>query len=298
MTTTAPTQTAENLINNSLIDSKALNQKECWTNTQVQFATQAGPAFLQPGQYYPLWVRSRHGWRVRENIEIKTYSAYVYGGRYLVKGGGSKLSSHPTIKEWDGAPFTGARSALRYPGGYRSIKPGACPSIYANNENFILTEFSAYNFHSKFAKSSLLEGHALDIVVLAEHTGKTLPKWDATPVWDVMTHKTCCARILPLPVITSNEEEIVLNDKKFNNWQNAVIEFCDFFDLQEIGISIKIPPDLDDIKDYISNEAPKEVYRCAFEKGDLGYEVMDPGIYERMLPFQRGKLVKDLLIGL
>jgi len=267
-------------------------QQECWANFGVSFHTQRGQAHLQAGQFLPIWELRSGRWQYRTPAQISIVSAFVMNSRYMIRGGDAKLSSHPEVNEWEGAsPVKGQSSELRQPGGVRRLNPSNLPVIATNASNYESRATTARAFHDHFGKSALYEGCPLVLACRADVT----PEVDIgrnIPMLDLIRQDTISGYVLPLPIVASNEEEVVLKDYP-QNWIKAAIEFLDLYSITEVGIWYKTQGD--DIVDTVSSARPKEVYRNAINKKDLGFSTLDPDLYERMLPFATGKLDLDML---
>jgi hypothetical protein len=99
---------------------------------------------------------------------------------------------------------------------------------------------------------------------------------------------------LPIPMISSNEEEVVLKDYP-QNWTSALLNMLDYLGVTEVGVMYKAQGD--DLIEDISSDRPQEVYRNALVKGDLGFSTLDPDLYERMLPLATGRFDAELMVA-
>lgn len=270
-------------------------QQECWANFSGTFMTSEGPAYLQPGQFIPIWRRSKNNnWQAKTPFTLSVISAFVMDGRYMIRGGDNKLGSHPKITDWDeGLPITGQAAELRFPGGIRRINPSNQPTLITNGQNFENRNMTARAFHDNFGSAPLYEGWPIEIVCRADLAHHAIP-YPAHVMYDILRSEATAGYELPFPIITSNEEEIVLKNYS-DNWTEALNQFCELYGIQEIGVLYKISPGTDTIIEDISTVRPKEVYRNALVKGDLGFSTLDPHLYERMLPFSTGKLDVEFL---
>lgn len=300
-TTTTTKKTYETICRNnaSVLDHAALKsgekaQQECWAVFSGMFRTRNGPAYLQPGQFLPIWEHNKGGWQARTPFTLSVASSFVLDGRYMIRGGDTKLGSHPKIVDWDnGSPVTGQAGELRFPGGIRRIQPGNQPTLVANGTNFEKRSLTARAFHDNFGSASLYEGCPIEIVCRADAAADGLPV-KAMVMQDVIRNEAIPGYLLPLPIIASNEEEVVLKDYP-EEWSNAMTQLLDLYGITEIGVLYKTPPGSDEICEDISRDRPNEVYRNVLAKGDLGFSTLDPGLYERMLPFSTGKLDVEFL---
>ena len=270
-------------------------QQECWAVFSGTFMTSDGPAYLQPGQFIPIWRRSKsNNWQAKTPFTLTVISAFVMDGRYMIRGGDNKLGSHPKITDWDeGLPITGQAAELRFPGGIRRIHPSNQPTLIANGQNFECRNMTAKAFHDNFGSAPLYEGCPIEIVCRTDSAHHKL-SCQAHVMYDILRSEATAGYELPFPIITSNEEEIVLKNYD-GGWTEAMNQFCELYGIQEIGVLYKMSPGSDDIIEDISTDRPKEVYRNALVKGDLGFSTLDPGLYERMLPFSTGKLDVEFL---
>jgi hypothetical protein len=279
---------SESVIKHSSLRVGDKVQQECWAVFSGTFMTENGPAYLQPGQFIPIWRRSKNNWQAKPPFTLSVISAFVMGGRYMIRGGDNKLGSHPKITDWDdGLPVTGQAAELRFPGGIRRIHPGNQPTLIANGSNFESRNMTARAFHDNFGSAPLYEGCPIEIACRADKADEQLP-YTAHVMYDILRSEATAGYALPFPIISSNEEEVVLKDYS-EGWTTAMNQFCQLYDIQEIGVLYKMSPGSDDIIEDISTDRPKEVYRNALVKGDLGFSTLDPGLYERMLPFSTGE---------
>lgn len=268
-------------------------QQECWANFSATFMTTNGRAFLQPGQFLPIWSRTGKGreWRCKTPFTLTVISAFVIGGRYMIKGGDKKLSSHPLIEDWEDSPIRGAAAELRFPGGLRRLHVSNTPAIVANAGNFETARVSAKAFHDNFANAQIRNG--CPIVIACRHDACEKQVGAQYPAIDICRGEALTVFELPFPIITSDEEEVVLKDYSVN-WTNALKDYCDTMGVTEIGV-LYSADDNDDVVEDISTERPNLVYRNALNKDDLGFSTLDPNLYERMLPFASGRFDVDLL---
>lgn len=256
--------------------------------------TKDGPAYLQPGQFLQIWQNKNNNWQAKTPFTLSVISAFVMGERYMIRGGDTSLGSHPKISDWnEGLPLKGQAAELRFPGGIRRINPSNQPALIANGSNFESRNMTARAFHDSFGSAPLYEGCPIEIVCRTDKADEQLP-YPAHVMYDIHRNEATAGYELPFPIITSNEEEIVLKDYP-ENWERALHQFCELHGITEIGVLYKMSPGSDEICEGISNERPKEVYRNALVKGDLGFSTLDPSLYERMLPFSTGKLDVEFL---
>lgn len=289
---------SESVIKHSSLRVGEVVQRECWAVFSGRFMTSDGPAYLQPGHFIPIWRRNKNkNWQAMTPFTLSVISAFVMGGRYMVLGGGTNLGSHPKITEWDeGSPMLGQAAELRYPGGIRRILQSDQPTLIANGQSFKSRNTTARAFHDNFGSAPLYEGCPIEIVCRTDATQQKVP-YPVHVMYDVLRSEATAGYALPFPIITSNEEEVVLA-KYPGNWSEAMNQFCELYGIQEIGVLYKMSPGTDDIIEDISTVRPKEVYRNVIVKGDLGLSTLDPNLYERMLPFSTGTLDVEFLPGI
>lgn len=269
-------------------------QQECWANFGVSFPITDGRGYLQPGQFIPVWNRSSGRWQCKTPVQISIVSAFVIEGRYMIKGGNSKLGSHPEIQDWqdDINVVSGQASELRLPGGVRRLTLGNTPFVAANAGNYESRPITARAFHNNFAQASLHEGCPISLVCRSDKTNKELPQPWARTMIDMVRGEATCGYVLPIPMITSNEEEVVLKDYP-QSWTKALYDMLDYLGVAEVGIMYHAQGD--DLIEDISSDRPIEVYRNALIKGDLGFSTLDPDLYERMLPLATGRFDAELM---
>lgn len=286
----------ETVLNHSPLKANAKAQQECWANFGVSFQTQEGRAFLQPGQFLPVWQLTGNRWRLKTKFDLSVVSAFVMNSRYMIRGGDSKMSSHPEIQDWEeGTPASGQASELRFPGGFRRITSGNMPGISANAGNYEARQTTARAFHNSFNQASLLEGCPIEIVCRTDSTSyEKLPLLVHAMV-DIIRGGATIGYALPIPVISSNEEEVVLKDYPYT-WTTAVMDMLSMLDITEVGVLYKAQQGGEAVEDF-SSDRPQEIYRNVLNKGDLGVSTLDPDLYERMLPFATGRFDKDLMLG-
>jgi hypothetical protein len=213
----------------------------------------------------------------------------------MIRGGDGKLSSHPEIQEWedDSPQVTGQASELRFPGGVRKISPGNMPMLAANANSYESRAITAKAFHSGFNGATLYEGCPIELVCRLDKTENELPLSPRTLI-DVVREDAACGWLLPIPMVTSNEEEVVLKDYP-QYWTKALVDMLAYFGVTEVGIRYDAQGDA--LVEDISNDRPQEVYRNALCKGDLGFRTLDHNLYERMLPFSTGNFDAELITG-
>lgn len=296
-TTTAPntaqTTTIETVLEHSPIRTEDKAQQECWANFGLRFSTQNGRRYLQPGQFLPIWKRSRDRWQCKTEASLSIVSAFVLNGRYMIRGGGSKLGSHPEIQDWEnGSPVKGQASGLRFPGGVRRVTLGHAPMLTANAGNYESGDISARAFHDSFGLATLHYGCPIELVCRTDETTKDLPRpWLRTMV-DLVRGEATPGFALPIPMVSSNEEEVVLKDYP-QNWTNALRDMLAYLGVTEIGVLYKAQGE--EIVEDISSDRPQQIYRNALIKGDLGFSTLDPDLYERMLPLATGRFDAELM---
>jgi hypothetical protein len=286
-------QQIDTVRNHGAIKKDNVAQPECWAAFAAEFATVEGPAFLQPGQFIPLWNIHRGQWKLQTPFKLHVTSAYARDGRYMVVGGSEKLGSHPKISAWDaGVPMPGKTGELRNPGGLRTIELCNIPAIMANGASFQSRRYHARMFHDEFAEASLHEGCPIRMICRSDKANPSGIPFAAHVMYDVLRGDATCGYEIPIPVITSNEEEIILRD--YPEWDAAIDAFCAEYKITEIGV-LYAAHGVDEIEDSISSKRPNQVFRNAIIKGDIGFSTLDPNLYERMLPFATGSLDKAFL---
>jgi len=283
----------ETVLNHSPLKVEDKAQQECWANFGVAFPTSEGRAYLQAGQFLPIWKCSGGRWQSKTPVHLSIVSAFVIEGRYMIRGGDKKMGSHPEIQDWEvGSPVKGQSSELRFPGGVRRITPSDFPMVAANAGNYESRPITARAFHDNFSNSQLFEGSPIELVCRSDKTDKELPQPWARSMIDMVRGEATCGYVLPIPIITSNEEEVVLKDYP-QNWTNALYSMLAYLGVTEVGIMYKAQGD--DLVEDISSDRPQEIYRNALVKGDLGFSTLDPDLYERMLPFSTGRFDAELM---
>ena len=298
-TSTAPTaptiaQTIiETVLEHSPIMADDKAQQECWANFGVVFPTQTGRAYLQQGQFLPFWQRSGARWKCITEASLSVVSAFVLNGRYMIRGGDGKLGSHPEIQDWEnGSPVKGQASELRFPGGVRRVTLGHAPMVAANSGNYESRAITARAFHDNFSQATLHEGCPIELVCRTDKANRTLPSpWLRTMI-DLGRREATPGYALPIPMISSNEEEVVLKDYP-QNWTNGLRDMLSYLGVTEIGIMYKASSE--ELIDVISSDRPREIYRSALLKGDLGFSTLDPDLYERLLPLATGRFDAELM---
>jgi hypothetical protein len=300
MTKTTPTQAPntaqaiETVLEHSPLKVSDKAQQECWANFGLSFPTQNGRGYLQPGQFLPIWKRAGSRWQCKTEASLSIVSAFVLNGRYMIRGGDGKLGSHPEIQDWEnGSPVKGQASELRFPGGIRRVTLGHAPMITANSGNYESRAFTARAFHDSFGLATLHEGCPIELVCRADQTTKELPRpWQRAMLDLVRNGEATLGYALPIPMISSNEEEVVLKDYP-QNWTNALRDMLSYLGVTEVGIMYKASTE-EPVED-ISSDRPQEIYRNALIKGDLGFSTLDPDLYERMLPLATGRFDAELM---
>lgn len=290
---TTQTKIKETVLNHSPLMLNGKAQQECWANFGVAFQTKEGRAFLQPGQFLPVWQLMGNRWRLKTPASVSVVSAFVMDGRYMVRGGDGKLSSHPEIQDWeDGDPVKGQAAELRLPGGSRRVVLSNNPTIAANAGNYERRNITAKSFHDSFSNAALMEGCPLEMVCRTDATGYNKLPLLVHAMVDMPRGEVTTGYALPIPIVTSNEEEVVLKDYP-QSWTTAVLDMLTLLDITEVGILYKGKDE--DVTEEFGSFRPSEVYRNVLSKGDLGFSTLDPAVYERMLPFSTGRFDKDLL---
>ena len=269
-------------------------QQECWANFGAAFATGEGRAYLQPGQFLPIWhLVNADQWRCKTAFSLTVMAAFVVANRYMVKGGDSKLSSHPLIEEWDQAqdPMAGAATELRFPGGLKRVHASNIPTLVGNRHNYESAAITAKKFHRDFASAEQRDGNPIKIVCRRD----ACEPFHGIPfaAYDTLRREVIPVLELPFPIITSNEEEIILKDYPAT-WTAGLVEYAARHSITEIGV-MHSNNDTDDVIESISTERPNLIFRNAINQGDLGFSTLDPNLHERMLPFASGQLDIDLL---
>lgn len=285
----------ETVLSHTPLQRQGKAQQECWANFGLSFQTQGGKAFLQPGQFLPVWSRTGSQWRCKTPCRLDVVSAFVIEGRYMIRGGDNKLSSHPEIQDWgdDTPPVRGQASELRFPGGVRRVNPSNLPMLASNAGNYEGRAITAKAFHDGFNSATLHEGCPIELVCRFDQVPNNLPL-TARTIIDVVRGDTACGWSLPIPMVLSNEEEVVLKDYP-QNWTKALEVMLSYFGVAEVGVMYKASGE--ELVEDISHDRPNEVYRNALIKGDLGFSTLDPSLYERMLPFSTGNFDAGLISG-
>jgi hypothetical protein len=288
------TKQIETVLNHSPLNAGDKVQQECWANFGVSFLTTAGRAYLQAGQFLPIWKCSAGRWQCKTPaVYLSIVSAFVLNGRYMIRGGDNKMGSHPEIQDWEeGSPVKGQASELRFPGGVRRIMPSNVPMLAANAGNYEARPITARAFHDNFSNAQLFAGSPIELVCRSDKATKELPQPWAHSMIDMVRGEATCGYVLPIPIISSNEEEVVLKDYS-QNWTNGLREMLSYLGVTEVGIMYKAQGD--DLVEDISSDRPQEIYRNALVKGDLGFSTLDPDLYERMLPFATGRFDAELM---
>lgn len=291
-TQNAKEKTAESVCAHSPLNCEGKLQQECWANFAVEYVAGDSIAILQKGQFLPVWQKlNGRPWRMATPCQVTVTSALVMGGRYMIKAGDNKLGSHPKIEDWYDSPVRGMGAELRAPGGFRRIKPGSFPALVPAPSGFQKRVMTAKAFHDNFSEAALFEGCPIEIVVRADNPPSELP-YTATVMYDLFRKELTTGYILPLPIILSNEEDVVLKDYS-EKWPEALKAFCQLFGITEVGLLYKSRGE-EPVED-ISDERPNEVFRSALSKHDLGFSTLDPELYERMLPFNGAQLDPEFL---
>jgi len=285
----------ETVINHSPIKINDKAQQECWANFGVSFQTNEGRAYLQPGQFIPVWSCSNNKWQCKTPIQLSIVSAFVTDGRYMIRGGDGKLGSHPEIQDWENdiSPVSGQASELRFPGGVRRMTPSNTPMLATNAGNYESRALTAKAFHNSFRSAQLFNGCPIELICRYDKTDNKLPL-TARTIIDVVRGSASCGYVLPIPMVVSNEEEVVLKQYP-HSWTKALFDMLSYFGVTEVGVMYKAQED--ELIEDISSDRPNEVYRNALVKGDLGFSTLDPDLYERMLPFATGRFDSELLTG-
>lgn len=266
---------------------------ELWTKFNILYPKQEDvDLYLQPGQYLPLWQNRRDGW-AHQKCVITTLTALVINGRAIVKGGDDKkLSTHPKLEAWDNPSDTGisgAAAQLRYPGGLRKLHVGPTPTLVTSSQrHFKEMDLPANKFRDFTKDCKVMQGYALEIATPDRPDFADLP-YAHKQIYNVMTEKVEMFRMLPLPIILSDEEDVVLAGYPAS-WKKALDAFYKVFNIKEAGIVYS-----GIASDVLSDVPPDVVWRNASVPNDLGHSTLDPQIYNRMLPFDGPNLVEEYL---
>jgi len=271
-------------------------QQECWANYGVAFEAGGERTYLQAGQFLPAWVKTGSRWSLKTPFTLSVVSAFVMDGRYMIRGGDSKLGSHPEIQDWENviSPVSGQASELRFPGGVRRITPSNMPMLASNAGNYESRPCTAKAFHTSFSQAALYTGCPIALFCRMDKTSKKLFGTWGNTVIDMVRGEATSGYELPIPMISSNEEEVVLKDYP-QNWTSALLNMLDYLGVTEVGVMYKAQGD--DLIEDISSDRPQEVYRNALVKGDLGFSTLDPDLYERMLPLATGRFDAELMVA-
>jgi hypothetical protein len=298
---------------NSSNGSQVKVRPECWSHFDLQFNTEKGRAYLQPGQFLPIWQASGSGpskWKCRTPFEVVAMSATVWNGRYLLQrqfadNGKTIVNSaakfHPRIEEWDNAehpPLAGQITQLDG-SGWTRVNASNIPTLVGNIRNFDNSAINAPLFHKLWSGAEQREGNPITICCRLDSC-ETPPNTEKVAGVDLLRRDSPTLVQLPFPVVTSNDVDLIFQDEnnetdpRFINWTSGLMEYTALYGITEIGVLHSRIPE-DDVSERISTDRPKLVYRNAINQGDLGVSTLDPELYERMLPFMHGRLNVDLL---
>lgn len=280
----------ETVLSHSPIVKGNVAQQECWAMFSAEYKTLNGnSAYLTSGQFLPIWQRRKNNnWRAVTPFRLSVMSAFVIDGRYIIRGGNKNLDTHPEIWEWNNGetPVKGQAAELRFPGGLTNLTVGDEFITLANNDdNFESLKITAQRFHLNASSCVLLNGCPIEIVVRMDKAKLDLP-FSAHSMYDVLRSEATTGFALPFPIIASAQEKVILKDYP-DTWLDALYTFADHFQIEEIGVHYRYNG-TGDVLESISKRRPREVYRNALRKGDLGFSTLDPELYERMLPFMKG----------
>lgn len=291
--------TPETLLDHDPItDTHGKPTQECWAVYAGEYKTLNKSAYLQAGQFIPVWQEQPNTlWRAVTPFRLSVLSAYVLGGRYIVKGGNrNDLESHPWIAEWENdtnPPIKGLGAELRRPGGiHRVTASDKWPTLVAENDYYESRKIPAPVFHRAAQNCELFSGCPIEIVARSDKTPRTL-SFAPRVMYDVVRKEMTTGYNLKLPVVTSDTTTNLI--KEHPRWIDALYEFIRYYGITEIGVFYNNSKK--SIVESISYSKPHEVYRNAIQTGDLGFATLDHDIYERMLPFMNGKLDFESLPG-
>lgn len=289
----------------SLVTPEGKTAREVWVHHDVRYALEGELFSLQPGQVAMAWQRdtpNSASWTPLTPMVINTATAFVYDGRYMVKGGNSDPKSHAKITDWERASPSlpqHAATELRTPGGARRLTLQALdiPALVASRKTDIARFVStAKLFHALAREMKLVDYDRvapITLVTPAEDAAMARPLGGAAPVFafDILSATVRKYWALPIPTILSDVESEVLAEQP-EGWLDAVQEYLTFSGITEVGVMRSQLGDEKMSQDY-STQQSQVIVRATIPPSTLGTPVLDPDLYERMLPFQGGILNVD-----
>lgn len=275
---------------------------EIWVHHHVAMVLSGEVFALQAGQAALAWQR-RNGeelWQPAIPMTITTTSAFVYDGRYMVKGGTSDPKTHAKIAAWEkgvGELPQQASAELRFPGGVRKLilqaleGPLLVPKTSMDLSVFISTAplFHAFAREMSLADEGGDNKQTLVMVTPVKESDEDAPLGAASLIgYDVASMTTRMFWELPLPIILSDIESAVLPDHPAS-WMDAVKQYLDAHNINEIGV----------MRSWEGTKLPCEellatpvnvISRAPIRDDSIGMDVLDPALYNRMLPFRTGEV--------
>lgn len=280
---------------------------EVWVHTHVEFEYNHIQGTLQPGQCVPVYSRTAVGqpFQLVAGVQITTRSAYVYGKRYMVMGGGEDYNTHPTIDQWNsGTPLLGKAALLRYPGGIvrTRLSPGT-PFIGTTeaadrDKNRMLADKANTMFGKcvlETCSHSSTNSTPLALVVSPE---AELPGTTPTAMACISGREGVMS-VLPLPQILSGLAQDVLSadgasGDESMTWLSGIMEYLDLCDVLDISLAYIAPGDASASCSPADTMVPI-IHRAALQPGDLGIAMLDPDLQLRLLPFSNGRCELDMM---
>jgi hypothetical protein len=283
----------------SLRDSDGKLRQEAWTSYSVQWWDASGNRhILQPGQHLPLWVKGSSGWQRTVPCQIITMTAFVKGGRYLIDNGTTRLKEHPLTSDVASHPARGESAFLFGRAGRRKSVMGSTPVIMSNNADcYSYQNITVSDFNRLFEDQELQEGCPVQLSVRRDNIEDDMPDYyQKNKTWDVSRQQVGFTFDLPIPMVLSDEEAVLLHNRK-KGWFTTVFGragFYDIFGITEVGISYNsfaaAPPTME-----VRDNAPKQVWRGAITTQDVGIPTLDPDIVQRLVPFAGPSIIEELI---
>jgi hypothetical protein len=265
--------------------------REVWAHTSVQYFHPNGAEYaLQSQQCIPVWARaSATRWEHCAPVQVTTQTAFITAGRYMVQGGGSKLSSHPKIEAYedDSHGLSGKSLELRFPSGTRRLRLAETTPVVAahDQKNFDMRVSTAKSFHNKFRECVLSEGNCpLHLIAFGDVAA---PGCSPSSAFNVLTGDVEAVTVLPLPMILSDIEQRVILEEESAEWPQAVLEYVNAYQIGLVGVMLSSPDPMS--QELKGGDGPPILYRSAMTSGDIGTPGLDPDLYERFAPFAHGK---------
>lgn len=284
-------QADENPLSHSPLKRAGVAVREVWTHTSVQYFHPNGEEYtLQSQQCIPVWSRtSPTRWEHVAPVQVTTQTAFVAQGRYLVQGGGSKLSSHPKVDAYedDSHGLSGKALELRFPSGTRRLRLAETNPVMAahDEKNFDMRSTTAKAFHQKFRQCELVEGGVP--VHLVAFGDVNAPGCSPASAYNVITGDVEAVTVLPLPMILSDLEQRVILEEESADWMSAVQEYMTTYQINLVGVMLSSQENMS--QELKGGNGPSVLYRSAMTSGDVGVAGLDPDLYERFAPFAHGK---------